>query len=115
MDKEFITMLLKLIVILPPMLLTIYLVLKFGGNKLQDLQNGKYVKIFERVQLSKENSILVVKIGEKGYVISNTAQKVEILLEISDEELAKIELTKKIPQYNNFRELFQKLKQKGRV
>lgn len=38
--------------------------MKYGGNKLQDIQKGKYIKIVETT-ISKENSLLVVKIGQK--------------------------------------------------
>ncbi|WP_410506212.1 flagellar biosynthetic protein FliO [Haloimpatiens sp. FM7315] len=112
MDREFFYTLLKLLIFLPFILICIYMVLKYGGNKIQDLQNSKYIKVFERVQLSKDNSILVVKIGEKGYVITNSNKGIEILMSVSNEELTEIEKSKKIPQYDSLNEIYQRFKKR---
>ncbi|WP_102400919.1 flagellar biosynthetic protein FliO [Haloimpatiens massiliensis] len=112
MDKEFFMMIIKLICFFPFILLSIYLVLKYGGSKIGNMQNGKYIKIFERVQLSKDNSILVVKIGQKGYVISNTNKGIEILMPVSEEELLEIEKGKKIPQYKDLKEFYGRFKKR---
>lgn len=109
MDSEFWLMLLKIILALPFILILIYLSLKYGGSKLQHIQNGKYIKILERVALSKENSLLVVRIGEKGYVISSTNNNIQILSEVSSEEISKIEETKIIPQYSSLKEFYEKV------
>jgi flagellar protein FliO/FliZ len=52
------------------------------------------MKILDRMPLSKENSLLITKIGEKGYVISSTQNRVEILKELDEDELRKIEESK---------------------
>lgn len=112
MDREFLTMILKLLGFFPFIILSIYVILKYSGNKIQGLHNGKYIKIYERVQLSKENSILVVKIGDKAYVISNSSKGVEILMSIDDEEFKKIESNKSIPEYNNFKEFYRRFRKR---
>jgi flagellar protein FliO/FliZ len=93
---------LALVVIIP----TIFLTIRFGGNKLNSLQNGNYLKIIEKVMLSKDNSILVIKIGEKGYVFSSSANNIEMLMEIESEDLEKLEQSKKIPQYKSLQEFY---------
>jgi flagellar protein FliO/FliZ len=115
MEKNFIYMILQLAVILPFILFLIYLSLKVGGSKLQSLQNGRFIKVLERVSLSKENSVLAVKIGQKGYVISSTNGRVEILLELSEEEVLRIEETKIMPQYDSLTELYKNLMWKRKV
>ncbi|ADL51471.1 flagellar biosynthetic protein FliO [Clostridium cellulovorans] len=72
-----------------------YLALKLGGNKYITLNDGKYIKIIERTQLSKENFILLAKIGEEGYVLSSTQKSVDILLKLEKGEIDNIELQKK--------------------
>lgn len=109
---SFWIMLLKIIVFLPFILCLVYLSIKYGGNKLQHMQNGKYIKVLERVSLSKENSLLVIKIGSKGYVITSSTGKIDTLLEIDDEELKKLESSKQIPQYSNLKEFYQKVLKK---
>lgn len=108
MDLQFLWMFLKIIIFLPFILLLIYISVKYGGNKLQDIQNGKYVKVLERTPVSKENSLLVVKIGDKAYVMSSTANKVDILVELEKEEISKIETSKVIPEYTSFKEFYKK-------
>ena len=94
MDWQIVIMFLKIIIFLPIVLLLIYLSAKLGAGKLQNFQNGKYIKILEKVSISKDNSLLISKIGDKGYIMSSAQGKVEILLEIKEEELAKIESSK---------------------
>jgi flagellar protein FliO/FliZ len=111
MGSEFLWMLLKVVIFLPGILGLIYLSLKYGGARLQDMQNGRFIKILERVPVSKENSLLVAKIGEKGYVMASTNGKLEILLELKDEELHKIETSKVAleAQYGSVKDLYDKL------
>lgn len=108
MDVEFWTLLLKITIFLPFILLILFLSLKYGGNKLQKLQNGRYMKVLDRIGLSKENSIIVVKIGEKAYAISSSSKEINILFELPQEEIIKIENTRELPQYDDMKELFQK-------
>lgn len=113
---ETFKMVLELVLYIPFILFLIYFSLKFGGSKLQNLQSGNYIKILEKVALSKENYILLIKLGNKGYVMSSTKDKNEILYELSDEELTSIENKKIIPQYKDLSEflkdVFKKLKLK---
>lgn len=53
------------------------------------------MKVIERVQVTKDNSILIVKIGEKGYIMTSTAGHMEKLSELSKEEIDNIEEDKK--------------------
>jgi len=108
MDLEFWTLLFKIIIFLPFILLILYLSLRYGGNKLQKLQNGRYMKVLDRIALSKENSIIVVKIGEKAYAISSSSKDIQILFELPEEEISKIENIKELPQYDDMKELFQR-------
>lgn len=110
MGLQFWVMLFKIIICLPFVLILIYISVKFGGNKLQNIQNGKYIKILERTPISKENSLLVVKIGEKGYVLSSTVGKINIISELSKDEILNIEASKTIPQYADFKDFYSKLK-----
>lgn len=105
-------MIIRFIIFFPIVILLIYVSLKYGGSKFQNLQNGKYIKVLEKTSLSKDNSLLIVKIGLKGYVISSTASKTEILMEISDKDLNSIEDVNKIPQYKSMNEFFKDVKNK---
>lgn len=112
LDKEFITLLVKLIIFLPIVLFSIYIILKLGGNKLQNIKSGRYINILEKVQISKDNSLLVVKMGKKGYVISNTNNEIKIMMEIDENELVALENHNKIPKLNSLSDLQKIFKQK---
>jgi len=107
-DGQFWILIFKIIIFLPFILFILYLSLRYGGNKLQKLQNGRYMKILDRVALSKENSIVVVKIGEKAYAVSSSSKEISVLFELPKEEILHIESIKELPQYADMKELFKK-------
>jgi len=112
---DFIFLTIKVIFSLIFILGLILLTLKYGGGKLQSFQNKKYLKVLERISLSKENSVLVVKMGEKAFVVSSSHSNVEILREVSEEELINLEKSMESPQNEKVMELIKKWTKKGRV
>lgn len=108
--KETIELFIKILIFLPFIIFMIYAFFKYGGAKLQEIQNGRYMKILDRMPLSKDNSLIVVKIGEKGYVISSAQGKIDILLELDEEEIKKVQITTKIKEYENIKDVMKKLK-----
>jgi flagellar protein FliO/FliZ len=115
-DGEFWLLIFKILLFLPFIIFILYLSLRFGGSKLQKLQDGKYMKILDRISLSKENSVVVVKIGEKAYAISSSSKEIQILFEIPKEEIVSIENNKDIPQFEDMKDLFKKhiMKKEGK-
>ena len=76
--SDTLLMFLQVLVFLPFVLLLIYLSLKVGGTKLQSLQNNKFIKIYERTAVSKDNSLIIAQIG-KGYVLASCNGRLEVL------------------------------------
>jgi flagellar protein FliO/FliZ len=95
MDLNFFGMFVQLILALGVTLGLMFLTFKLMGPKLNSINNSKYIKIIERVQVSKENTILVVKIGKKGYVMTSTTGHMGKLSELSEDEINLIEEEKK--------------------
>jgi flagellar protein FliO/FliZ len=108
MDLQFGLMFLRTIMALLFILMLIYISMKYGGSKLQNIQNRRYIKILERVSISKENSLLVVKIGQKAYVMASTNGKVEIISELSQEEIIEVVTLNAIPQYKDLKDFYEK-------
>ncbi|NLM35448.1 MAG: flagellar biosynthesis protein FliZ [Clostridiales bacterium] len=108
MNSTFL-MFLQILVFLPFVLLLIYLSLKIGGSKLQSLQSNKFIKIYERTAVSKDNSLIIAQIGKKGYVLASCNGRLEILRELEDEELISLTSQKNIPQYNSLKDFCKKL------
>jgi len=95
MNFEFLGMIIQLILALGVTLGLMFLSFKLMGTKLNAINNKKYVKVIERVQVTKENAILIVKVGEKAYVMTSTSGHMEKLSELSEEEINGIEENKK--------------------
>lgn len=109
MESDFWVMLFKIVIFLPLIICMVIISLKLSAKKLQNFQNGKYIKVLERNCVSKENSLLVVKIGEKTYVLSSTSNKIEILMELQEADILSLEASYKVPEYKSFKELYYKL------
>lgn len=108
MDFGILKMFIQLIFALGITLGIMFLSYKLLGSKVESINSNKYVKIIERTQVTKDNAILVVKIGKKGYVMSSTGNSMEKLIELSEEEVKELEENKKkynkevMDKYNNF-------------
>jgi flagellar protein FliO/FliZ len=109
---DYLLLIIKVVFSLIFILGLIILTFKYGGGKLQLLQNKRYLKILERISLSKENSLLVVKMGAKAFVISSSHSNIQILNEVSEEELINLEKLNETPQNDKVMEFIKKLKKK---
>lgn len=95
MDFELFKTFVQLIFALGITLGLMFLCFKLMGTKINTINNNKYVKVIDRVQVTKENSILIVKIGNKGYVMTSTSGHMEKVSELSEAEIKSIEEDKK--------------------
>ena len=87
-------MIFKLIVSMIVIFALMIILFKYANKGINGNLNKKYVKVIERVQISKDGYILVVKVGNKGMVLSTSTGHTEKLQELSEEELAEIEEAK---------------------
>lgn len=113
MDFQLLWMVFKIIISLGFILCLIYISVKYGGGKLQSIQNGRYIKVVERTQVSKENSLLVVKIGQRAYVLSSTNSKIEIIYELNEREISDMEKIREVYEYKDLKDLYNKMKLKN--
>ncbi len=81
---QLVITLIKLAVFFP---LVIGLILWIGkvAEKYNRVGNKSTMKVIERVPISKDNSLLVVKIEEKFYLLTSAQGKVEIVRELNSE------------------------------
>ncbi|MEG0133736.1 MAG: flagellar biosynthetic protein FliO [Clostridium sp.] len=86
MSGQFGITLIKILIFFP---MVIGLILWLG--KVTEKFNGSgrtaTMKIVERLQVSKDNSLLIVRIGEKFYLVTSAQGKIDIVREI---ELAEV-------------------------
>ena len=95
MDFEFFKMFMQLLIALGITLGIMFLSYRILGTKVDSINNNKYTKVIERTQITKDNIILVVRVGKKGYVMMTSGNSVEKLSELSEEEISEIEEKKK--------------------
>lgn len=89
MDGQFWITLLKILVFFP-FIIALILILGKIGSKFNLGTSNKYMKVLERLPLSKDSSMLIVKIGDRAYLVSNSSGKTEILRELEPSELEKV-------------------------
>ncbi|MBU5454790.1 flagellar biosynthetic protein FliO [Caproiciproducens sp. MSJ-32] len=87
---ELAVLMIKLLSALVVVFALMFILVKISNRKLDKLNEGKYIRVLERTNISKDNSIILLKIGKKGYVISSSNKGIEKLEEISEEEIAEI-------------------------
>ncbi len=95
MDFEFFKMFMQLLIALGITLGIMFLSYRILGTKVDRINDNKYIKVIERTQITKDNAILVVRVGKKGYVMMTSGNSVEKLSELSEEEISEIEEKKK--------------------
>lgn len=91
---DIIFMSFKVIGILIVFILLMLITLKLSENKISTINNKRNIKILDKAQLSKDVTIQIVKIAGKGYIMSVSASKAELIKELSTEEVNKIESIK---------------------
>ena len=92
---SFAVAMIKLITALCITLGLMFLTFRFVGGKYKEINDKKYIKVIERVQVTKENTLMVVKMGKKGYVMTSSTNNMEKISELSPEELSEIEENQK--------------------
>lgn len=94
MDFEIIFAFLKLIAALFILIGVMVVILKYGKKGMDKSIKNKYVRVIDRVQVSKDSFIVILKMGEEGMVLLTAPSHTEKLKELSKEEIEKIERDK---------------------
>lgn len=83
--------LLKILICIPIILILIVLSLKISQGSLLKKYNDKYVKILDIVSINKNNSIIILKIGEEGCIVASSSSSMNKIKDLTKEEISKIE------------------------
>lgn len=115
-DAEFIKLIIKLLIFFPLILILIYASLKYGGKKFGNFKSSKIIKVLERVPLTKESTIVAVKVGSKGLIFISSPNKTDVLMELDEKQLQIYEdeidaLNKQ--RLNQYTDFIEKLKEKS--
>ncbi|NMS89661.1 FliO/MopB family protein [Clostridioides difficile] len=83
--------LLKILICIPIILILIVLSLKISQGSLLKKYNDKYVKILDIVSINKNNSIIILKVGEEGCIVASSSSSMNKIKDLTKEEISKIE------------------------
>ncbi|MEG1256026.1 flagellar biosynthetic protein FliO [Clostridium sp.] len=86
MSGQFGITLMKILIFFP---MVIGLIVWLGKVSEKFSKNGRTstMRVVERLQVSKDNSLLIIRIGDKFYLVTSTQGKVEFIREIEDDNL----------------------------
>lgn len=84
----------KLVVSLAIIMLLMFISFKYMNKGMQMTTGGKYVKVIEKTQLSKDTFIVVLRVGNEGMVMLTSSGHTEKLKDITKEEIEEIESKK---------------------
>lgn len=87
MGKDILIMIIKLIIFLPLILLILYFILKYGGTKMQNINKNKAINIIERISISKNSYLLVIKIIDEYYLMQVDSGKSKVLMKLDKEKV----------------------------
>ena len=87
----FVKLILGLIVIIALIALSV----KLSSKKITSFTNKKYVRVIDRIQISKDSYIVITKIGDKGIVFVTSGNSTQKLEELTSEEVTRIETEKR--------------------
>ena len=87
----FVKLILGLIVIIALIALSV----KLSSKKTTSFTNKKYVRVIDRIQISKDSYIVITKIGDKGIVFVTSGNSTQKLEELTSEEVTRIETEKR--------------------
>ena len=108
---EYVYLIIKLILALIFVFGLMFLLAKLSNSQIDRMNNNRYIKVMEKTSISKDNSIMLLKIGKKGYVVASSNKGLEKLEEVSQEDMEKIEVDKRNQKEvlkNEYEKLFNK-------
>jgi len=67
-----------------------YLFSKYLASSTSKINSAKYMKIIDRLPTGQDRSVIILQIGDKHYLVGNTPQTIQILTELSEEQLIEL-------------------------
>lgn len=101
---EFIKYILNLVLVIPIVLLLFFIAIKLGKTSFLKMGMHNHVSVLEKVNVSKDSSVVVLKVGEEGCVGVLSSSGFETIQKLNREELKELENKKNqfLNQENSF-------------
>lgn len=92
---EIVFLSLKIVLALVVIILLMLVTAKISSNKFNNVSTKKSIKVLEKIQISKDTSIFVLKVLNKGYIVSISPNNTTLIDELTNEEVELIENNKR--------------------
>ena len=90
MDKSLIEYLINILVLTPGVVLLIVISIKMSKHNIDKFTSNKYVQVLERINLSKDINIYLLKTGYTGCVVVASQNNTQKIKDLNEEEIAEI-------------------------
>lgn len=113
---DYILTFLGLIIAIGVILLLSYIFSKYIGHKVMGYSNSANIKIIDRIAIGQDKSLAIVEVGKKYYLIGISSSNINMLNELSLDDLDNIQGSNKkgeedLPQFKSvFTDILSKVK-----
>lgn len=90
MNNTFLEFIINLIVLVPVVVLLIFISLRLNKKSLSKIGSGSYVKVLEKINLSKDICLYVIKSGNTGCIIVTSNNNTQVIKKLNEDEINEI-------------------------
>lgn len=90
MDKTFLEFVINMVLLIPIIIILIIISLRLSRKSLEKLSLGSYIQVIEIVKLSSDMNLCVIKMGKTGKVIAASNSNIEVIKDLSENEINEI-------------------------
>ena len=90
MNNTFLEFIINLIVLVPVVVLLIFISLRLSKKSLSKIGSGSYVKVLEKINLSKDICLYVIKSGNTGCIIVTSNNNTPVIKKLNEDEINEI-------------------------
>ena len=90
MNNTFLEFIINLIVLVPVVVLLIFISLRLSKKSLIKIGSGYYVKVLEKINLSKDICLYVIKSGNTGCIIVTSNNNTQVIKKLNEDEINEI-------------------------
>lgn len=90
MNNTFLEFIINLIVLVPVVVLLIFISLRLSKKSLSKIGSGSYVKVLEKINLSKDICLYIIKFGNTGCIIVASNNNTQVIKELNEDEINEI-------------------------
>ena len=90
MNNTFLEFIINLIVLVPVVVLLIFISLRLSKKSLIKIGSVSYVKVLEKINLSKDICLYVIKSGNTGCIIVTSNNNTQVIKKLNEDEINEI-------------------------